>query len=325
MDIVKIAKGNVLLKMPAVLVVNVVSNILFAVSTGTNPLELVGDYIKSIKDVHRFMQKHKKLEAAQVELGSLKQSYYTTKFKNDEEMYKYNDEVKRLNDSIKRLELEMSDNPVKELFDLGMYQAVIEDVNMYKLGDTNSVTDAADKISNKFPAVIKTPVDWLFLNKETAWYKANQYVLQMSDLVARDVMNRKQLSLELRQAKGELSLPYEYRKETGRLDKSKRRVVLGREETKEFLEWAKKARHKNLLRYFINYNLPNGRGEEYLNRIGILMFTKYVKRIQRVISESGTKHPINTAVTLLAAGFALDLEMIQDQRHKKILTVFKMN
>jgi hypothetical protein len=43
------------------------------------------------------------------------------------------------------------------------------------------------------------------------------------------------------------------------------------------------------------------------------MFTKYVKRIQRVIADTGTKHPINTAVTLLAAGFALDLEMIQDQ------------
>jgi hypothetical protein len=314
MDIVKIAKGNILLKMPAVLVVNIVSNVLFAVSTGTNPFELIGDYARSIKDVHRFMQKQKKLEAENVELEAFTQSYYTTKFDTKEELDNYNDDVKRLKDSIKRLKTEMSDNPVKELFDLGMYQAVIEDVNMYKLGETNSVTDALNNVNNKFPAVISTPLNWLFLTKETAWYQANQYVLQMSDLVARDVMNRKQKSIEIRQADGKMNLPYEYRKETDRLKKgSKKRVRLGVEERKVFLAEAKKVRHVNLLRYFINYNLPNGKGEEYLNRIGVLMFTKYVKRIQRVISETGTKHPINTAVTLLAAGFALDLEMIQDQ------------
>jgi hypothetical protein len=312
-DIVKIAKGNILLKMPAVLIVNVVSNVLFAVSTGSNPITLAKDYARSIKDVHRFMQKHKKFEADSVELLALKQSYSTTKFKTKEDLYSYNDEVKRLKDSIKRLEVEMSDNPVKELFDLGMYQAVIEDVNMYQIGETNSVVDAIDNVSNKMPTIIKTPLNWLFLSKETAWYQANQYVLQMSDLVARDVMNRKQKAIEIRQANGDMDLPLEYRKDTGRLDSGKRRDVLSTAEKEVFFEAAKKSRHSNLLKYFINYNLPNGRGEEYLNRIGVLMFTKYVKRIQRVIAETGTKHPINTAITLLAAGFALDLEMIQDQ------------
>lgn len=312
-DIVKIAKGNVLLKMPAVLVVNVVSNVLFAISTGTNPLELAGQYSRSIKDVHKFMQTHKKLETATVELAAFTQMYHTTKFKDSQAVKDYNDEVKRLKDAAKRYEKEMERSHVKELFDLGMYQAVIEDVNMYKLGDTNKVVETIDGVVGKLPPVVKTPLQWMYLSKETAWYQSNQYILQMSDLVARDVMNRKQKAIEIRQADGKMDLPYEYRKVIDRLGKGRtKRVVLSGAERTEFFKIAEKSRHVNLLRYFINYNLPNGKGEEYLNRIGVLFFTKYMKRIQRVISDVSLKHPITGTLTLLVAGFGMDLEMIQD-------------
>lgn len=313
MDLVKIAKGNILLKMPSILVVNVVSNLLYAINTGSNPLTLAGDYVRSIKDVHRFMQKHKQFEASSVELLALKRSYTTTKFKTKEDADNYNDEVTRLKDLIKRLEKGMSNSPIKELFDLGLYQAVIEDVNMYQTGETNSVVEFVDNVSSKLPSIVKTPLQWLFLSKETSWYQTNQYILQMSDLVARDVMNRKQKAIEIKQSEGKADLPLEYRKMTNRMGNNKRRVVLSEEEKKVFFEMAKNSRQTNLLRFFVNYNLPNGRGEEYLNRIGLFMFTKYAKRIQRVIADVGTKHPIRSIGTLLAAGFALDLETIQDQ------------
>lgn len=43
------------------------------------------------------------------------------------------------------------------------------------------------------------------------------------------------------------------------------------------------------------------------------MFTKYLKRIQQVITTSGVKHPIRTALTLAGASFMMDADMIQDQ------------
>lgn len=312
-DVVKIAKGNILLKMPVVLIVNIISNLLYAVSTGTNPIELIAAYTNSVKDVHNFMQKHKEVEESRVELLALSREYSTRRFSSPEEVSEYNDEVKRLSDKIKRLEAYMEDSPIKELFDLGMYQAVIEDVNMYSLGDTNIVSDTVDKLTSKLPSLVKKGAQWAYLSKETSWYKTNQYILQMSDLVARDVMNRKQKLIEESQVKGERDLPLEYRKAIGRDKPADRRRKLGNAEKERFLAMAKESRHRNLLKSFVNYNLPNGKGEEYLNRIGVLMFTKYVKRIQNVITESGTKHPIRTAATLLGAGFALDLEMIQDQ------------
>ena len=310
MDIVKIAKGNILLKMPAVLIVNIVSNVLYAISTGTNPLELVSAYVNSTRDVHNFMQKHKKHGTKVVELQALSQEYHTRQFSSKDETSTYNDEVSRLRGEIKRLEKYMEDSPIKELFDLGMYQAVIEDVNMYKLGDTNIVADKIDSITEKLPAMIRSGTQWAYLSKETEWYKTNQYILQMSDLVARDVMNRKQKLIEQRQISGDRELPEDFRKLIGLKDT--RNKILSGVEKETFLAMAEKSRHAGLLKAFVNYNLPNGKGEEYLNRIGVLMFTKYIKRIQGVIADVSTKHPIRGAATLLAAGFALDLEMIQD-------------
>jgi hypothetical protein len=161
------------------------------------------------------------------------------------------------------------------------------------------------------PAIVKTPLQIAYLSKETAWYKINQEVLQLSDLVARDVMNRKQKQIEKEQAEGKRDLPVEYRKLIDRM--RPRRRVLGKEERVRFMQIAERSRHASLLDAFVNYQLPNGRGEEYLNRIGALMFTKYLKRIQKVITSSGVKHPIRTAAALAGASMMLDLEMIQDQ------------
>lgn len=311
-DLVSIAKGNVLLKMPAILVVNIVSNMLFAVSTGTNPVTLAKMYANSIKSVHSFMQKHKNLEKLRVDMKALTQSYYTTKFKDDYEMEIYKEDVKHLRSRISRLEKEMSESPVKELFDMGLYQAVIEDVNMYQVNETNSVTSFFDGVLDKAPGPLKTTGQVLFLTKETKWYKANQYVLQMSDLVARDVMNRKRIAEDKKSADGERDLPYWYRKHSGKMGGRDIRRKLTGKERDEFFELADKARKHDLVHFFVNYNDPNGRSEEYLNRVGILMFTKYMKRIQRVIADTTLRHPITSTATLLAASFGMDLEMIQD-------------
>jgi hypothetical protein len=284
--------------------------VIYAVNTGISPIELVGAYRDSIRDVKSFMKAHKEVEELKIESKALSQNFFTEKF-GEEELKDHKEAAAELRRRIKRLELEMEKNEVKELFDIGMYQAVVEDIDMYKLGGTNRVTDGMDMLTNKLPTIIRTPLQILYLSKETAWYRANQEILQLSDLVARDVMNRKQKLMEQRQADGKADLPLEYRKLVGRVDQ--RRRVLGKEEREKFLKIAKRSRHINLLDSFVNYNLPNGKGEEYLNRIGVLMFTKYLKRIQQVIANTSMQYPIRTLLTVTAAAFLFDPDKIQDQ------------
>jgi hypothetical protein len=308
LDMIKIAKSNILMKMPVVLVGNLVSNILYAVNTGMPVGEIAGAYMDSFRDVKKFMADHKELEAKKVELAALTQSYTTQRFSSTNKRNEFNDEVLSLKSQVARLQKEMDKSEVKELFDLGMYQSVIEDVNMNIVGESNKISEGMDKLLGRAPKLIKTPLQWAYLSKETAWYKVNQEILQLSDLVARDVMNRKQKLIEKAQADGDRDLPLEYREKVG----VKRKKLSGTER-EEFLRFAERSRHINLLTSFVNYNLPNGRGEEFLNRIGVLMFTKYVKRIQQVITESSIKHPIRTVLTLTAAAFMFDASMIQEQ------------
>lgn len=309
-DLVKIAKGNILLKMPVVLAANIVSNVLYAVSTGTNPFEIVGMYRDSYRDVKDFMAAHKEMQELKIKLASISQNTMSIQY-TPTELGEHHAEVEKIEKRIARLEKEMGKNEVKELFDLGMYQSVIEDIEMYKLGDANRITDGMDNLLEKAPAIIRTPLQIAYLSKDTAWYKINQEVLQLSDLVARDVMNRKQKRLEEEQANGDRDLPVEYRKLIGRMTPKRRKLEVN--EREKFFESMKGVRHAALLDSFVNYQMPNGRGEEFLNRIGVLMFTKYFKRIQQVITTTGIKHPIRTAAVLAGAGMALDLEMIQDQ------------
>ena len=58
-DLIKIAKGNILLKMPMVLISNILSNVFFMLNTGILPHELWKLHKESFRDVKDFMHKHK--------------------------------------------------------------------------------------------------------------------------------------------------------------------------------------------------------------------------------------------------------------------------
>ncbi len=238
LDLVKIAKGNVLLKMPSVLIGNVVSNVLYAVNTGMPIHQLAGAYRDSFRDVKAFMSTHKELNAKTVELKAYTQNYLTTSF-TAEEKAEYIEYVKKLKGEIKILENTLNQSEVKELFDIGMYQSVVEDIEVYKLGDTNRISDGMDKLLSKAPTIVKTPLQVMYLSKETAWYKVNQEILQLSDLVARDVMNRRQKKVEEEQADGKRDLPLAYRKLVGRMDSADRRRKLRGKERDDFFTYCK--------------------------------------------------------------------------------------
>ena len=287
-EAVKVLKGNILLKMPIVLITNMVSNIMYALATGNiNPIELFNDYKESFRDIRQYIK-------ADRELARL-----TVRIKNGTATQA--DKVRA-----KVLEGVMKDSPIKELMDIGLYQAVIEDVETMKVEGTNKWKKKIDEKLEGAPAKLKTGLQWLYLSEETAWYKVNQEVLQMTDLLARDVENRRMKKLEQQQARGGRKLPQWWIEANGD-DKLKGAKV------KEFLAQAEKVRHQGLLENYINYNMPSSRIEEYLNRMGAIMFTKFTKRIQKVIAKSSYTHPINMMMILLGQEYLLDVESIHDQ------------
>ena len=296
MELIGIAKTNILMKMPLVLVGNIISNAMYAVATGTSPVELIKLYVESFRDVRSYVNSQREVVQLTVKKNSGK---LTAK------------EQVRLS----MLENDMKKNPVHGLMELGMYTAIQEDVDAASLRATNKWKKLLDEKMTTVPSVVKTPLQWLYLSEETQWYKFNQEVLQMSDLIARDAKNRKMKKIEEDQMAGRKELPRWWTMD-GK-DESEGYVgetrKLNAKERKKFMEMAKEKRHYALLEDFVNYSKPSSRLEEYANKMGIMMFTKYYKRIQKVIQKT-LKGNFASAMLLLAGeGFVGDVESIFDQ------------
>lgn len=307
-DLVKIAKGNILLKMPWILVSNIVSNAIYLLTTtGMGPVELVKAHAESFRSAKAYMKNYRDKNRLLAEIGQL-ESGLKSKAKDKESM---NLELRNKRYELNKVNKEMEESSIHELFTTGLFQSVVEDVNVGILGDTNKVTAGMDKILSKTPGFIKTPLQIAYLSKETQWYKVNQEILQLSDLIARDIKNKKMKWLEGKMANGERLIPRDIKKALG--IKEEGLVTLTGDKLQKFREVSAKGRIETLLDEFINYNKPNGRFEEYLNRLGLLMFTKYVKRIQRVIASMALNHPIKSTLGVMLAVFALDLDNISNQ------------
>jgi len=297
-EFIKITKVDILVKMPVVIFGNMVSNFMYGVMTGTNPIELLRDYTESARDVGKYFQDHTEL----IELRLAKRTGNVDK---------------RDVNKIKVLERRLEANPINELAELGIYQSIIEDMDHKELDSTNKLKKAVDDKLSGAPEIVKQGLDMLYLTENTKYFKMMNEVLTKSDLIARDVQNRKLKRVEEKQANGDMALPKWYvEKGVDKLDSYKYKKTtkqLHGETKRAFLKEAAKYRHSKVLNTFINYNKASGKYEEYLNKMGAIMFTKYAKRIQKVLTETAATNPLNVLLTILSEEALGDVETIFDQ------------
>ena len=227
-DLVALAKGTILLKMPWVITTNIISNLLQVVTMGVGIGEAIHLHSESIKDVRKYVQDSREKLALELAVKKLKANLYRVenkfgvqrelreiekqiKLKQDqlkllqsesgrvkatEELQKLEDKRKELlaknNTSgdrierkiaetearIKALDAGLRDNPVRELVDAGLMQALVEDVNTASVSDNNAITKWVDDVMQNAPGVVKSAGEVLYLTQNTAWYKVMQGDIQ---------------------------------------------------------------------------------------------------------------------------------------------------
>lgn len=390
-DLVSLAKGAILLKMPWVITTNIVSNLMQVITMGVGITEAVALHGESLRDVRQFIKDSREKLTLELAINRLRSNLYrvenrhsikreyddakaqlATKIEQHKlavdgsnlqvrvekeiveleerlvELTKLNNtngdkierEIEWMSNKVSTLEEGLRDNPVRGLVDAGLMQALVEDVNTASAGDTNTITKWVDDLMQNAPGVIRDAGSIMYLTQNTTWYKVMQETLQLSDLVARDVLNRKLMSVEYDRATG----IRDYQPEMVKIMKEQyglslvngiplsdtnstrkgivtvdgRKVALGgavningiaqpvKSDLELYLEVVKAYRMQLLKNRFINYAQPNGRYEEWANKAGILMFTKYFKRIQREIFAISGDHPVRAAIGALIATTGLD-------------------
>lgn len=165
-DLVSIAKRNIVLKIPAVLIGNVTSNIAISVMSGFNPVKTAKLQLQGVRDLNRWIESNKKL----LKLESLQAAG------------KGDSNTARLIEVTKN---EIALNPATALTDEGFYTTILEELEIGDKVDSNIVTRTASKVIEKAPRVIRDGLKLVYLSEDTKIMKFMNAATQYSDFVAR--------------------------------------------------------------------------------------------------------------------------------------------
>ena len=145
-------------------------------------------------------------------------------------------------------------NPLKEFIEAGMMSSIVEDIEQSK--DDYSYQAALEKkvagVVDTIPKLIRDGVNFVMVNQGSPLHKMLSDTTSMSDFVAKYVL---------------------YNYHTKKKGMSHAEALFESHEA------------------FINYEVPSNKAMQFLNDIGLVMFTKYYLRIQRVIYILLRKHP----------------------------------
>ena len=168
---------------------------------------------------------------------------------------------------IAELENSLANNPVKELVDAGLFQTIVEDIDTADdpFSYKSKMFKKAEKYTANIPQGIKTATNTLLMSHDTAAYKFLNQSTQVSDFAARYAQ-------------------FKYYTERGNKPLSKEEAM------------------KRIVANFVNYDVPTGKGLQYLNDMGLVMFTKYYLRIQRPIIRLAQENPLGFVTLLLGQG-----------------------
>lgn len=194
------------------------------------------------------------------------------------------EEREELESDLVRLEDRMANSPVVNLIDAGLLSTIVEDVdteaNQYQLTKRmqrrladKSWYEAAEEKFERLPKSLKAVAKEVLLTKDSGLYSFLNEAAQFSDFGARYVLFKKLVEK----------------------DGMSKRQAAG-----------------EVMDIFIDYDLPTHQGLQYLNNIGLLMFSKYLIRVQKIIFKMFSEHFGNAMASILLQNLFIDVSDIGD-------------
>lgn len=273
-----IAKRNIVLLVPGVLVNNIISNINYSIMNGANPAKVAKMQLANAKAIRTYLEDKKALNRIEFRerIGTATKEEVAMK-----NIYKS----------------KLQNNIVHPLMEKGMYQSIVEDINIDDLESIGKISKFLknSKLLNKIPNPIRWVSRQLYMTEGTPIYDFMFQATQYSDFIARATEYQLQMD----------KAPKKYKI----VEKDGKRY---KELTDEYTEYEEKVTI-GILNAFINYDKPQSSIEQYLNDIGLIMFTKFAKRIQHVILKSSIDNPIGVLMFLLGQHYILDTDDILEQ------------
>jgi len=258
-DIVQIAKTNIIAKLPQVVIGNGISNTVLMVQYGVPVTKVVSLPAKGISELHKYRTNVKKIRAIDAKLT-------TASVK----------ERSRLTIEKKRLENENKDNSAEYLIRnggfLGLVEELAEEDNAYR----NHLVNAFHGLVGKMPNIAQTLVNYLTLNSKTAPFQFMEKAIQEHDF-----------------ATGYAIFMHLYGQRLAEFEKVKGSRATAAEQNKIRDDVFITSKVATVL-----YSKLDNKYVKYLNDTGPVIFTKFAVGANRVIKELTEKHPVSALMTL---------------------------
>ncbi len=183
---------------------------------------------------------------------------------------------KNITSKISRLKAEITANPVTPLIDAGIFQTIMEDIDSEEDQYTYKgiIQDKVKGITDMIPQPIIDVAKQIVMSHDTKTYIALKNTTQFSDFVARYALHKHNTS------------------------KSNPERMTEEESLDDIEE------------IFINYDLPTGTALQYANDMGLIMFTKFWMRIQKIYLRILLKSPGRTLSILVGNDALLGIASI---------------
>jgi len=284
-EFVSVAKDNIVIKSGIVLWDNVASNNVLLMVKGVHPKHIAKDSALAYKALEKYQEEIKKRAAAQHKLDISKGLSAIARKNLTKQIESYTDSIQA--------------NPVRGLVEEGVFQSIVEDIEInaddysyrgkfgnYIQGITGKITDN-EGITSKATMGATEVYKQAYMTKDTLIYQQLLKFTQKSDFVARFVLHQHHMrNIDRKHAKKAL--------------------------TKEQLIGEKQKALMDVIETFVNYDVPTSPALQYLNDIGVLMFTKFLFRIQKVILRTFKENPANTMALYALENAVGDLASIDD-------------
>ncbi len=256
-DFVSLYKVSVIIKVANVFMDNFMSNFMYGIMTGGNPLNIANNYSKAWKELDVYIKGREEI----IKLEALKLKDKTNK---------YDARIKEIQDNIDHL-------AIKPLLDYGLYTLMIEETETDTISK-NRLQKILEEKTKDLPEVIKMAGNTVYMTEKTGIFKLIYEITAKSDFIARydQFVQKKKKANKLFYKKHGRHM------NIGELKKVDEKIL------------------DDIREIFINYTYPDNRWLQKMNDMGFVLFTKYWIRIQKVIMNLLTEHPIRAGIALAA-------------------------
>lgn len=168
-------------------------------------------------------------------------------------------------------------NPAKKLMDAGLMPTIVEDIDTSNeiYSYKSQLASKVEGVTGATPSGIREVGKQIYATRDSWYFQKMNRATQLSDFVARYTL-----------------IEHVMNRKINPLSEA------------DAMHYASEA--------FINYDIPSNRYMNYANSVGLVMFTKYYMRIQRMIVFLFKEHPAEALTLSLAHNYVNGMESILD-------------